>query len=27
MNDLARSFLGRDWSVDAYRKELEAGSK
>lgn len=25
MNDLARKFLGRDWSVDAYRKELEAG--
>jgi thimet oligopeptidase len=26
MNDLARKFLGRDWSVDAYRRELEAGS-
>jgi thimet oligopeptidase len=25
MNDLARTFLGRDWSVDAYRKELEGG--
>ena len=26
MNVLARRFLGRDWSVDSYRKELEAGS-
>jgi len=26
MNVLARSFLGRDWSVGAYRKELERGS-
>ena len=24
MNVLARNFLGRDWSVDSYRKELEA---
>ena len=24
MNVLARNFLGRDWSVDAYRKELKA---
>jgi thimet oligopeptidase len=26
MNVLARNFLGRDWSADAYRKELERGS-
>jgi len=26
MNVLARNFLGRDWSVDAYRAELERGS-
>jgi thimet oligopeptidase len=26
MNVLARDFLGRDWSVDAYRKELETGA-
>jgi thimet oligopeptidase len=26
MNDLARRFLGRDWSVDAYRRELEGGA-
>lgn len=26
MNVLARKFLGRDWSADAYRRELEAGS-
>ena len=26
MNTLAKSFLGRDWSVDAYRRELELGS-
>jgi thimet oligopeptidase len=26
MNTLARRFLGRDWSVDAYRRELELGS-
>lgn len=26
MNVLARDFLGRDWSVDAYRKELGRGS-
>ncbi len=26
MNTLARNFLGRDWSVDAYRRELERGS-
>ena len=26
MNTLARTFLGRDWSVDAYRKELGTGS-
>lgn len=25
MNVLARDFLGRDWSVDAYRAELERG--
>ena len=25
MNVLARKFLGRDWSVDSYRKELESG--
>ena len=25
MNVLARNFLGRDWSVDAYRAELELG--
>jgi thimet oligopeptidase len=25
MNLLARNFLGRDWSVDSYRKELETG--
>ncbi len=23
MNDLARQFLGRDWSVDAYREDLK----
>ncbi|HYG46376.1 MAG TPA: M3 family metallopeptidase [Allosphingosinicella sp.] len=27
MNDLAKSFLGRDWSVDAYRRELEGGGE
>ncbi|HEX8669945.1 MAG TPA: M3 family metallopeptidase [Allosphingosinicella sp.] len=27
MNVLAKSFLGRDWSADAYRKELERGSR
>ena len=26
MNTLARSFLGREWSVEAYRRELERGS-
>ena len=26
MNTLAKNFLGRDWSVDAYRRELELGS-
>ena len=26
MNVLARSFLGREWSADAYRRELERGS-
>ena len=26
MNTLARQFLGRDWSVASYRKELEEGS-
>ena len=26
MNTLAKNFLGRDWSVDAYRRELEQGS-
>lgn len=26
MNDLARQFLGRDWSIDSYRRELEAGA-
>jgi len=26
MNTLARNFLGRDWSVEAYRRELELGS-
>ena len=26
MNTLAKIFLGRDWSVDAYRRELELGS-
>ena len=25
MNVLAKKFLGRDWSVDSYRKELEGG--
>jgi thimet oligopeptidase len=25
MNVLARNFLGRDWSVDAFRAELERG--
>lgn len=25
MNVLARKFLGRDWSVDSYRRELEGG--
>ena len=25
MNVLAKNFLGRDWSVDAYRRELERG--
>lgn len=25
MNVLARRFLGRDWSVDSYRRELEGG--
>lgn len=27
MNDLARNFLGRDWSVDAYREELKRGEE
>jgi thimet oligopeptidase len=26
MNVLARNFLGRDWSVDSYRRELESGA-
>ena len=26
MNTLAKNFLGRDWSVDAYRRELDLGS-
>ena len=26
MNVLARQFLGRDWSVDSYRRELEQGT-
>jgi hypothetical protein len=26
MTTLARNFLGRDWSVEAYRRELELGS-
>ena len=26
MSTLARNFLGRDWSVEAYRRELELGS-
>ena len=26
MNVLARNFLGREWSVDSYRKELEGGA-
>lgn len=26
MNDLARQFLGRDWSIDSYRRELEGGA-
>jgi thimet oligopeptidase len=25
MNELAREFLGRDWTVDAYRAELKSG--
>ncbi|WP_257543694.1 M3 family metallopeptidase [Sphingopyxis sp. DBS4] len=25
MNQLARNFLGRDWTVDAYRAELQSG--
>jgi len=25
MNELAREFLGRDWTVDAYRAELQSG--
>jgi thimet oligopeptidase len=27
MNVLARNFLGRDWSVESYRKELESGAE
>ena len=27
MNVLARNFLGRDWSVESYRKELEGGGR
>lgn len=27
MNDLARQFLGRDWSVDAYRADLKRGAE
>ena len=26
MNDLAREFLGRDWSVDSYREDLKRGA-